>query len=334
MKKVVFIKGFIKSKLFDLLGYSSIFAILLITFFLYEVPLEVISYSLLLCLFPVAGILSYQYHRYENNVLILERTKLQQDITELNLPEVKEDMERLYQEVIARYQDEIKKVIHDLEYKHMEQMEYYTMWAHQIKTPVSALKLLVQAKAFDSGEQLTEIFKIEQYVEMALQYIRMTDMSNDLSIKRHLLEDLVKQAVRKYATLFIHKKISIELGDLQDSILTDEKWFVFVLEQIISNAIKYNETGGYIKIYLEQDNSSTLIIEDNGIGIIEEDVERVFEKGYTGLNGRMDKRSTGIGLYLCKSICKKLSHSIKIESKQSKGTKVRIDYHMRILEVE
>lgn len=158
---------------------------------------------------------------------------------------------------------------------------------------------------------------------MALNYLRFEEMSNDLVLERNSLEQLVRQVVKKYAAIFIYNHISIQLEHLDYTVLTDEKWFCFVLEQILSNALKYTEKGGTIQIFTKQEsNQLWLVIADNGIGIWEEDLPRVFERGFTGYNGRADKKSTGIGLYLCKKVMGRLRHQIRIESKVGVGTQV------------
>ena len=196
------------------------------------------------------------------------------------------------------------------------------MWTHQIKTPIAAMRLLLQEEDTPfSREMQSELFQTEQYVQMALQYLRMEKMTSDLVFARYDLDALIRQAVRKYAPLFIRRKIILSYEPVHCEVLTDEKWLVFVLEQILSNALKYTKSGS-IHIYLLPDAPKTLVIEDTGIGIAPEDLPRIFEKGYTGCNGRADKRSTGIGLYLCRQIMEKLSHTIRIESEMGVGTKV------------
>ena len=167
----------------------------------------------------------------------------------------------------------------------------------------------------------TELFKTEQYVEMVLTYVRMEDMSGDLMLKEYALDNLIKQALKKYSRMFAMQKLALHYEALRVTVTTDEKWLVFVLEQILSNALKYTKSGS-IHIYLSPNAPKTLVIEDTGIGIAPEDLPRIFEKGYTGCNGRADKRSTGIGLYLCRQIMEKLSHTIRIESEMGVGTKV------------
>lgn len=204
-----------------------------------------------------------------------------------------------------------------------EKQDFFALWAHQIKTPIAALNLLLQGEKQDAAVCRQELFKIENYVEMALNYLRFEEMSNDLVLERNSLEQLVRQVVKKYAAIFIYNHISIQLEHLDYTVLTDEKWFCFVLEQILSNALKYTEKGGTIQIFTKQEsNQLWLVIEDNGIGIWEEDLPRVFERGFTGYNGRADKKSTGIGLYLCKKVMGRLRHQIRIESKVGVGTQV------------
>ena len=175
-----------------------------------------------------------------------------------------------------------------------------------------------------------ELFKIEQYVEMVLTYLRMESMSSDMVLQWYAADDIVKQAVKKYSQLFILKKIALRMDMPEEMILTDEKWLAFVVEQILSNALKYTSEGT-VSIYMKE---KELVIEDTGIGIQEEDVPRVFEKGFTGFNGRRDKKSTGIGLYLCKTILDRLGHGIRIESKVGEGTKVFLYLERNVLDPE
>lgn len=167
-----------------------------------------------------------------------------------------------------------------------------------------------------------ELFKIENYVEMALNYLRFEEISNDLVLERNSLEQLVRQVVKKYAAIFIYNHISIQLEHLDYTVLTDEKWFCFVLEQILSNALKYTKQGS-VKISAEEtENGLQIFVKDTGIGIKREDLPRIFEKGFTGYNGRMDKKASGLGLYLCKGVCEKLGHEIRVVSEEGEGTTV------------
>ena len=182
----------------------------------------------------------------------------------------------------------------------------------------------LQGEKQDAPVCLQELFKIESYVEMVLNYLRFEEMSNDLVLERNSLEQLVRQVVKKYAAIFIYNHISIQLEHLDYTVLTDEKWFCFVLEQILSNALKYTKQGS-VKISAEESaNGLRVLVKDTGIGIRSEDLPRIFEKGFTGYNGRMDKKASGLGLYLCKGVCEKLGHGISVASKEGEGTTVMI----------
>lgn len=216
-----------------------------------------------------------------------------------------------------------------------EMSDYYVMWVHQIKNPIAALKVLIQTCEEEEGKSATEdeargrrteylkemkqeLFRIEQYADMVLTYLRMEDMASDLSFEKYSLDKIVRQAVRKNSQMFILRKIGLDYQPLNHMVLTDEKWMVFVVEQILTNALKYTKEGT-VSIYMEGKN---LVIADTGIGIWPEDLPRVFERGFTGYNGRADKKSTGIGLYLCKKIMDRLRQEIWIKSEVGVGTKV------------
>lgn len=211
-----------------------------------------------------------------------------------------------------------------------ENADFYMMWVHQIKTPISALRLLLQTSPENISGMKNELFKIERYVDVILGYSRLDDINNDLTLKKYSLDSMVKQAIKKYTPLFIHSKVHLQLDSISQEILTDEKWLVLVLEQIISNALKYTQEGT-IHIFAQSitakdTKKNTLIIEDTGIGIAPEDLPRIFERGFTGYNGRMDKKASGLGLYLCKTILERLGHEITITSVPGKGTRVALEF--------
>lgn len=204
--------------------------------------------------------------------------------------------------------------------KETERKDYYLMWAHQIKTPIAAMRLLLN-QTKESFPLQEELLKIEQYVEMALHFQRLESMSSDLVLGACNAEKLVRSTVKKFSVLFINKGLSLSLGNLSGTILTDEKWMGVCLEQILSNSIKYTKKGS-ISIYFSPEEPNILVIEDTGMGISSEDLPRIFERGFTGYNGRMDKKSTGIGLYLTKQILDRLGNSIRVESAEGRGTRV------------
>lgn len=226
----------------------------------------------------------------------------------------------------------------DREEKEADRRDYFLMWAHQIKTPIAAMKLLLEeaGDCKNNFRMREELFKIEQYAEMVLTIQRLESMAADLVLQEYDLVPLLRQAVRKYSVLFINKGLQVEVPEEECRVLTDEKWFSFCLEQILSNAVKYTETGkitfgitrkdapGVPSEEGEQENCAVLYIEDTGMGIRPEDLPRIFDKGFTGYNGRVDKRATGIGLYLCKRICRQLGVTIRVESRFGEGTRVEL----------
>ena len=203
-------------------------------------------------------------------------------------------------------------------------LDYYTLWVHQIKTPIAASRLLVaEVSDREVKQQLEqEIFKIDSYTNLVLQYLRLESFHDDLVFEQVQVEDLVKEMVRKYALFFIQKGLTVNLHDLDKIIVTDKKWLLVVIEQILSNSLKYTKEGG-LEIYME---GQELCIKDTGIGIKNSDVLRVFERGFSGYNGRLTQQSSGLGLYLSKKISEELGHQIRIESEVGIGTTVRIKF--------
>lgn len=301
------------------------FFILNIVFYLYSFPLEMNIYVLVL-LAIVVGFFSLQdfivYYRKHIELIAIEK---QIEIGLDKIPEASNLIEEDYQGILKALYTQGSELVSKIDIKHTEMVEYYTLWAHQIKTPISAMRLLLQGGNIENNKELLiQAFRIEEYVDMALNYLKIEGSSSDLVIQKHNLIDIVRQSVRKYATLFIRKNIALELKEMDFTVITDEKWLSFVIEQILSNSLKYTQSGK-ISIYMHPETKGVLVIEDTGIGIAEEDLPRVFEKGFTGYNGRMDKKATGIGLYLCKKILDKLSHKMTIESKINRGTIVQIN---------
>lgn len=305
-------------------GFGIIFASV---FFLYHLPLEAVGYAFGLC--TVTGgiavlIDAVQYKRKIQN--LQKQYKAVRNGTE-ELPAAEDSLEAVYQELLYQSQEERREQTAALLREKTDITDYFTLWAHQIKTPIAAMRLLLQQNV-QTPEEIyeqyreseSELFKIEQYVEMVLQYLRLNSSINDFLLKEYSLDDMIRQAVRKYAPMFIRKKLALQYEPIGAKIVTDEKWLVFVIEQILSNAIKYTKEGS-ISIYMKD---SALVVEDTGIGILSEDLPRIFEKGYTGYNGRNDKKASGIGLYLCRQILKKLGHKVYVESEPGKGTRVKL----------
>ncbi|MCI8484355.1 MAG: HAMP domain-containing histidine kinase [Lachnospiraceae bacterium] len=304
--------------------FAAVYAVLL---FLYHMPVEPAVYATELCLILGIFILIIDGRRYYIRMKKLEwQMEAVKNGTE-KLPRPGDEIERLYQELLANLQEERIRQVGEVIKEKSEITDYFTLWTHQIKTPIAAMRLLLQQEITEleqnyeqKKEVESELFKIEQYVEMVLQYLRLNSSVNDFVLKEYELDDMIRQAVRKYAPMFIRKKLSLCYEPLQKKVVTDEKWMVFVLEQLLSNAIKYTGSGT-ISIYMKD---SCLLIEDTGIGILSEDLPRIFDKGYTGYNGRSDKKASGIGLYLVQKILHKLGHKILVESEPEKGTRVKL----------
>lgn len=321
------------------LGCVGIFCAVL---FLYNESLEGIWYAAFLAGLLLGGVLLVDFIRYVRRFeqLSYATAALPYELGEF--PDALEGMEEQYQKNLLDLYLHCNELESNMRIGRQDMLDYYSLWAHQIKTPIAAMRLLIQTwegreRKSEEEEFLRnlkmELFKTEQYVEMVLSYLRMEDMSSDLVLQWYSLDEIVRQAVKKYSTLFIMKKLPLEYRKCEEMVLTDEKWLVFVIEQLLSNALKYT-TEGKIMIYREEGEYGRLVIEDTGIGIQEEDLPRIFEKGFTGYNGRQDKKSTGIGLYLCKSICDKLNHGIAVESEVGRGSRVYLSLKRRNLDVD
>lgn len=298
--------------------------------FLYGCPVEPTVYAFVICTVFLffSGMLDYFSLRKKHKLLLSYELDTDKEISELL---AKPGMiEKDYQNLVLKMELKQKQIFSYSQKKEQETSDFYTLWVHQIKTPIQALRLLFQTSPENISDMKSELFKIERYVDIVLGYLRMEHMNNDLNFKHYSLETLVKQAVKKYSPLFIQSRLSLSLENLDSLVLTDEKWMVFVIEQLLSNALKYTSKGS-IHIYsssaIKQDMIQTvLVLKDTGIGIASEDLPRIFERGFTGYNGRMDKKASGLGLYLCKSVLQKLGHEISITSQTNEGTSVTIHF--------
>ena len=296
--------------------------IFVLVFSLYDLPAEAVLYGGVLSAVLYLFWFLVRFRKYYQKCRTLRQMQQEIVITTRHLPPPEDASEQAYQELVELLYQKQQELTQEWRVRYSDMMEYYTAWTHQMKTPIAAMHLLLQEEETPVSKELQgELFQVEQYVQMALQYLRMERMNTDLVFEKQELDALIHQAVRKYAPLFIRRKIALQYEDVHCQILTDEKWLEFVLEQVLSNALKYTRKGK-IKIYMDPQSPKTLVIEDTGIGIAPEDLPRVFERGYTGYNGRTDKRSTGIGLYLCRQIMDRLSHTIRIESEMGVGTRV------------
>lgn len=317
------LQAFLKEHIHFLLFASLPPLIYTIIFYLLNYESAALFYILILIFFLELLYLSYLFYRYQASYHALLTAHNALLVAPFTIkPRTVSD--QILIKSICDLQNTYNKMMLDKEMQFQEMMDYYTLWIHQIKTPMAALKLLLQSEENTTNTiALAELFKIEQYAQMALQYVRMEADSNDFVLESLSIDALIKQALRKYSSLFILQKISLHYEPINMKIVSDEKWLIFVLEQLLSNALKYTRQGS-ITIYSPAPYQ--LCIQDSGMGIRSEDLPRIFEKGFTGFNGRSDKRASGIGLYLSKRILDKLNHTITISSKLEEGTTVTLDF--------
>ena len=291
-----------------------------------QVCLEDLAYLLILELFVLGVIMTVDLIHYKARVKQVEDLLKRPVVEQSYNVEAKDILEERYVDLIHA-QEKSRVDTENMSAKSSKDMEqYYNIWVHQIKTPISGMNVLLQSMepTEEVGELQNQLFSVEQYVDMALQYQKIKSTTNDFSFAEIPLNKVIRENIRKYARLFIAKKLAVRYEETALRVLTDEKWISFVLGQIITNAVKYSDKGSITISSCEDERNTYLSVKDEGIGISPEDLPRVFERGYTGYNGRADKKSTGIGLFLCKSVTRMLGHKIQISSEPGKGTEVTI----------
>ena len=347
-------KSFIKRNIEWLILAIVMLCMHVLYLFLIGHPEGDLIYAGILDLCIIAFALCIAYIRYDRKVRYLKDMLQQPFSGEMKLPETEDVTEELLGQLVENANIERQLTLNTAARQQSEMKDYYAKWVHQIKTPIFALRLLLREEPEENRESGAQLFRIEQYVEMVLGYLRTEDMSADLKLTRCSLDRIIREQIHKYAGIFVSKKLSLSYEGTDAIVLTDEKWLGFVIGQILSNALKYTRTGG-IEIWLEDERGNrvsenpnlkqntapgicntapaTLVIADSGIGIQPEDLPRIFEKGYTGVNGREDNRATGIGLYLSRKILRKLGHEITVDSQVDKGTEVRMSLWKKDLEM-
>ena len=314
---------YLKSRLKVLVLLVVVEGIFVSSYFLFDLPAVTVLYPLVLSSVAIliAGVVDFlivynKHSRFKRN----------------DLPQASGPLEKDYREIINKLKEEQEYSRQKTTSDFNNMVEYYTVWAHQIKTPIASMRLQIQSVDSDLARRLDgDLNRIEAYVEMVLTFLRLDSDSTDYVIRKIDLDAVIKPAIRKFARDFISKKLTMDFKPTEYKVLSDDKWLSFVIEQVLSNAVKYTKKGG-IKVYM--DEPGILCIEDTGIGISAEDLPRIFENGYTGFNGREDKRASGIGLYLCKRICDNLGHKIYAESEPGVGTKIRIDMNIKEIGIE
>lgn len=325
-------KSFIIDKI--LLSFLLLLGIATIEIFLIPYPfgnfIKIYIPSIIILMYLLGITIEYfnKQRFYKNLESILSELDEKYLVTEIiNTPEFMEG--KILKKSLEQINKSMLENVNKYKYKQEDYKEYIELWIHEIKIPIAASKLIIENNKNQTTKSIDEeLQKIENYIEQALYYARSNTVEKDYYVKKTILKDIVNESIKKNKDVLIHEKISVNVHDLELEVNTDNKWIVFILNQIIQNSIKYKKQDDSleIEIYAKQGKENVLLyIKDNGIGIKKGEITRVFEKGFTGTNGRLiGKKSTGIGLYLCKNLCNKLGISIELNSIQDEGTEIRL----------
>ena len=314
---------FLRTRRHALLLFALCAALLMGLTGLYRLPLMAALYPLLLCAALFGLFLLRDALRERRVCRSLSAITGRGDVTGAALPPAATAVEAQYRRILLQLCSEQLEDLRRMEGRCREQVDYYTAWAHQVKTPIAAMGLRLQQEDSPLARQLSaDLRRIGQYVEMALMFPRLDGGGSDYVIRACDLDGLIRACVRKFAGEFIDRRLRLDYEKTDLSVVTDEKWLAFVIEQVLSNALKYTPRGA-VRIWVEA--PALLHIGDTGIGIAPEDLPRIFERGFTGCNGRADKKASGLGLYLCARVCKNLGHGLRAESAPGRGTRVYLD---------
>ena len=334
---MAFFKTFLRERMYPVMWGVCTVAGCVLVFWLYNMPMEAILYAVLLCVAGGLAVGVVDFIRELRKHRVRMRCVATAQYDRGLLPEEQGMAGQDYAQLLDALWERIDTLEEKSNAEKREARDYYTTWVHQIKTPLSVMQMLVKTEDTETNRAIaTELFRTESYVDMALGYIRLGDDSNDLVIRECDLDELVRASIRRFAPQFIARKLTLNYEPNKVKVVTDGKWFSFLLEQLLSNAVKYTYEGG-VTITLTED--AKVIVRDTGIGIAPEDVPRIFDKGYTGFNGRLagnasGERSTGLGLYLCNKIAHKLEVGLSVESEIGKGSTFTIDMHKDAVVVE
>ena len=324
-------KLFFKEKAITIL--LLLFGIITIEIFLmaYNVGMFIKIYIplIIMGLYMISIIIEYFKRKkfYDNLLKMLEELDEKYLITEIiKNPNFLEG--KIFKNTLEQIDKSMLENVNKYKYMTEDYKEYIELWIHEIKIPISASKMVIENNKNAITKSIDEeLDKVENYIEQALFYARSNTVEKDYYIRKVVLKEIVNESIKKNKSSLIQEKISIDIHDLDIEVNTDNKWIVFILNQIIQNSIKYRKKeNSVIEIYANQGKENVILyIKDNGIGIKQGEITRVFEKGFTGTNGRLsNKKSTGIGLYLCKKLCNKLGIGIELNSVQNEGTEVKL----------
>lgn len=324
-------KLFFKEKAITIL--LLLFGIITIEIFLmaYNVGMFIKIYIPLIIMGLYVISISIEYFKrkrsYDNLLNMLEELDEKYLITEIiKTPNFLEG--KIFKNALEQIDKSMLENVNKYKYMTEDYKEYIELWIHEIKIPIATSKMVIENNKNAITKSIDEeLDKVENYIEQALFYARSNTVEKDYYIRKVVLKEIVNESIKKNKSSLIQEKISIDIHDLEIEVNTDNKWIVFILNQIIQNSIKYRKKeNSVMEIYANQGKENVILyIKDNGIGIKQGEITRVFEKGFTGTNGRLsNKKSTGIGLYLCKKLCNKLGIGIELNSVQNEGTEVKL----------
>lgn len=289
-----------------------------------KLPFGLFLYSVELSAFLLCIYLIVRYVQYAGRYRTIETLQTADLSKGMELLETLDSTDWLYLQKINSLLQELKEKEQLHLVRQADQLDYFTLWLHQIKTPISAISLLTQSSTAKEAKQISqELLRLEDYTHMALNYVKLEETGSEMDLASIDLDEVIKSAIKKYSILFIYNGIKLHYGPLQLKVLSDGKWLQNLIEQLLSNSLKYTASGS-ISIYADPSQPQTLVIEDMGIGIRPEDLPKVFHKGYSGFNGRLHEKSTGLGLFLAQKIAQRLGHTLSIQSELGKGTRVSI----------
>lgn len=325
---------------FKLFFKEKAIAILLLLFGIITIEIFLMAYNvgmfikiyiplIIMGLYMISIIIEYFKRKkfYDNLLNMLEELDEKYLITEIiKTPNFLEG--KIFKNSLEQIDKSMLENVNKYKYMTEDYKEYIELWIHEIKIPISASKMVIENNKNAITKSIDEeLDKVENYIEQALFYARSNTVEKDYYIRKVVLKEIVNESIKKNKSSLIQEKISIDIHDLEIEVNTDNKWIVFILNQIIQNSIKYRKKeNSVMEIYANQGKENVILyIKDNGIGIKQGEIIRVFEKGFTGTNGRLsNKKSTGIGLYLCKKLCNKLGIGIELNSVQNEGTEVKL----------
>ena len=312
---------YLKMKKTSIIGILGVYAILFVFVYLYRIPIEVILYPCILTIVFVLIVLLFDYIKYKEKVNKI--IQICNDISSCYSVKIndKNIFDEYYLDIINELLKENRKQVSQIQQRVSDINDYFSIWVHQIQTPIASMKLKIDNEQIDLLQLASDLNRIDHYVDLVLSFLKFDEEKIDLYFRKTDVDRIMRESLKKFSNDFIIKKIKLDYKLSKREVLTDEKWLSFVFDQLLSNALKYTDKGT-ISIYYDGENC--LCIKDSGIGIALADIERLFEKGFTGYNGRQYKKASGIGLYMCKRMCDKLNIAISIESVVNEYTLVKL----------